>query len=67
MSSIDSLIIKPLRLGEEERGINAAPSLAQLQMLEGPIQDLHLATIRPGFVRGNHVSYSNKKDTSDEV
>ena len=52
---IDQVIIKPLKMGGDERGVQAAPSLELLQMLDGPIQDLHIATIRPGFVRGNHV------------
>lgn len=52
----DKVIIKPLRMGGDERGVQAAPSLDLLQMSDGPIQDLHIATIRPGFVRGNHVS-----------
>ena len=55
-NALTEIVIKPLKLFGDSRGDVAFPTVAMLEMLEGPIQDLNLATIKPGCVRGNHVS-----------
>jgi dTDP-4-dehydrorhamnose 3,5-epimerase-like enzyme len=50
---VDELRIVELSRIADERGLGVSVLTAPLKWVQ-PVQDLHIASIRPGMVRGNH-------------
>ncbi|WP_448625828.1 polysaccharide biosynthesis C-terminal domain-containing protein [Geodermatophilus sp. URMC 64] len=50
---MEDIRVEPLADSSDDRGISFSVVQEQLSAI-GPVQDLHIAAIKPGHVRGNH-------------